>query len=186
MLVLLVGFCVQGLSPNASAQLPATPMLLVAQAQLKDPLFRKSVVLVTRHGRSVPIGIILNHPLDVAAPDTGGDLGKPAFLGGPVSPQSVVYLFQAEGGVASNLLALGDDLYLGFGQSLLDDLSHRQAAPTRLRVFNGFSAWAPGQLENEIARVDWLLVPFDADILFRADVSNMWQDLVSTVDDRAI
>jgi putative transcriptional regulator len=171
-------------TPGAWAQLPAIPMLLVAQPQVRDPLFRQSVVLVTRHGGSRPIGVILNHPQSPAA--SPGDAAKLPFVGGPVAPESVLYLFQAEGNVPANVLALGDNLYLGLGKEPLNDLEHRQPPASRLRVFQGLSTWSKGQLENEIARGDWLPLPFDAEVVFRTDAAALWRELSAKANGRAI
>jgi putative transcriptional regulator len=42
----------------------------------------------------------------------------------------------------------------------------------------GFSGWAPGQLESELARNDWFVLPASAEILFRGDTTDMWEELV--------
>jgi putative transcriptional regulator len=185
-LVGLLGIGLCAYASTAAAQLPAIPMLLVAQPQIQDPFFSHSVVLVMRHGRSRPIGIILNHPQDRAPGADGDAAGKTPYLGGPVSPLSVAYLFQTDGSVGANVLALGDKLYLGFGQDLLDDLSRRQPPLARLRVFKGISIWSQGQLEREIARGDWLPLPFETDAAFRGDISKMWRELLDKASGRAI
>ena len=46
------------------------------------------------------------------------------------------------------------------------------------RLFTGFAGWAPGQLQNELARDDWFVLPASAVVVFRGDTSGMWEELV--------
>jgi putative transcriptional regulator len=46
------------------------------------------------------------------------------------------------------------------------------------RLYSGFAGWAPGQLEAEIARDGWYVLPATAELLFRADSAGMWEELV--------
>jgi putative transcriptional regulator len=50
--------------------------------------------------------------------------------------------------------------------------------PEKIRFFSGYSGWAPGQLQAEIDRGDWLVVDADAKTVFRRDTSRLWQDMV--------
>ncbi|HET6718638.1 MAG TPA: YqgE/AlgH family protein, partial [Rhodocyclaceae bacterium] len=45
------------------AQIDGKSILLVASTQMQDPRFKRTVILVTRHGRSPPLGVIINRPL---------------------------------------------------------------------------------------------------------------------------
>jgi putative transcriptional regulator len=48
----------------------------------------------------------------------------------------------------------------------------------RYRLYSGFSAWAPGQLENELQRDSWYVLPASEELVFRRDTSGMWRELV--------
>ena len=39
----------------------------------------------------------------------------------------------------------------------------------------GYAGWAPGQLEGEIGRDDWITVPADAALLFDTDHATKWE-----------
>ena len=45
-----------------------------------------------------------------------------------------------------------------------------------LRIFIGYSGWAPGQLEAEIARGDWALKPADAAAIFDGKSEHTWPE----------
>jgi putative transcriptional regulator len=48
-------------------------------------------------------------------------------------------------------------------------------APRRWLFVLGYAGWAPGQLEAELARHDWFVVPYDEELLFGADHGAKWQ-----------
>lgn len=165
-------------APPARAQLEARAVVLVATPQLRDPLFAESVVLVTRHGRSRPFGVILNRPLALEAAPLDGER-VPTHIGGPVSPHEIVFLARARApeSVARELLALDGGLLMGFGRRLLGLLGGEIARSQDLRLYAGFSAWGAGQLEAEIARGDWRVLPYDASLILRPKVEGLWREL---------
>src|SRR2546427_7170233 len=75
-----------------------TGQLLVAGPALIDPNFRRTVVLVGDHGEEGAMGVVLNRPSEVdvgdAVPVLADAVGDDdmVYLGGPVSPRSVVAL----------------------------------------------------------------------------------------------
>lgn len=155
-------------------------ILLVASRKIDDPRFRRSVVLVTRHGRSAPIGVIINRRLDKhlgdALPNLPGAEKQPLHLGGPVTPNRVVFLFRGDSSPPGTIEVV-DKVFFGQQASLLADLLAGRHAQRGLRVFAGMAGWAPGQLENEIARGDWFVLPVDAASLFEHPPESLWPDL---------
>lgn len=178
LVVLVLLTCMRAAGAEAPGAQQATAIILVATSQIRDSMFRESVILVLRHGRSRPMGVILNKPLPrtAGAEDTEGL--PPPFVGGPVSPRNVINLFRLEGGSGSGLLTIDGDVHLGFGLNLLQALLKHQPVPP-LRVFFGLTLWQHGQLENEVSRGDWWILPYDADLPFRADHEKLWQELTA-------
>ena len=50
--------------------------------------------------------------------------------------------------------------------------------PAEFRIIAGYAGWAPGQLENEIARGDWYVVEPDEGSLFTSSPGEVWESLV--------
>jgi putative transcriptional regulator len=52
-------------------------------------------------------------------------------------------------------------------------------APKRYLLALGYSGWGPGQLESELERGDWLVVPGNLSILFEEDHDKRWEAAVA-------
>lgn len=70
------------------------------------------------------------------------------------------------------------DVYFTGDTERIDSLL-RRADPLRgLRVYSGYSAWGRGQLQSEIARGSWHMVPADADAVFGAEPAGLWRRMI--------
>lgn len=180
-LMILVGLLLQ---PTTTFwALPASrTVLLVAMPHVAGPYFARSVVLVTRHGKGSTVGLVLNRPTDVSLARLGGEVGahragdRPLYLGGPVDRHRTVFLRRSAKPVPESL-NLVSDIYMSENVEALAEALDADLPATELRVFKGFSAWIPGQLENEIEREDWIVLPVDPDLIF-ADPQGLWERLM--------
>jgi putative transcriptional regulator len=50
------------------------------------------------------------------------------------------------------------------------------------RVYAGHAGWAPGQLDNEIARGDWYILPAERTFIFHQEPFRIWEELIQRVD----
>ena len=106
----LVGLAAAAPTPPAPPPRLATAspsLLLVASRQLRSPGFRETVILVTRHGRGGPIGVILNRPLEISLkrlfPEVPEADKYRLHEGGPVERGQISYLFRGGDAVAGTL-----------------------------------------------------------------------------------
>jgi putative transcriptional regulator len=149
--------------------------LLVASPGLLDPNFARTVVLIAEHNDEGAMGIVLNRVSEVevaeAAP-TLSDLvppGERVHAGGPVQPTAVVIMAEFDDPASAATLVVDR---VGF-VSADADFDVLPANVTRARVFAGMAGWAPGQLEAELERDDWILEPAEPDDVF-APVEEIW------------
>lgn len=190
-LALLIACC--WLAPalvDAAEPLPNRSVLLIANEEMADPRFRETVVLVTRHGRSKStIGVIVNRPFDVSLdqvfPDFRLATQHRLHYGGPVSQGQIVFLVR--GDIAPKAaITLAEHLFISSDGGSLRRLVEAPTPVDRLRIFDGFASWAPGQLENEIDRGDWYLLPVDADVVFSEPLGDLWQKLLRRATQRMV
>lgn len=147
-------------------------LLLVAKPDLVDPNFRESVVLVTQTEDGSTVGVILNRPTAAKHPQTGETL----YSGGPVMREVMVALFRAGEAPQAPAFPVLKGVYLTMHPQNIGPLLAQQAG--NYRLYRGFSGWAPGQLDSEMQREGWYLLPANTELLFRKDTAGMWQELV--------
>lgn len=172
--------------PPASAQSAsaANGVFLVASPALLDPNFRHSVVLVTQMPDGGSIGFIVNRPgqrsLAQILPDNEvmQRFTEPLYLGGPVEAAGLFAMFRASKNPQGALRVLGD-VSFALSPAVVEQLL--QAPPERVRFFNGYAGWAPGQLALELERGGWHVLNADADIVFRKNMDTLWEELLLRV-----
>lgn len=174
-------------------QMPHEPasssFLLVASTQMPDPRFQKTVLLITKHGNSGPIGIILNRPEDITLdkmfPAYPSTKKFSLFYGGPVYPKQVSYLVRG-GGAVKGVLTISKDIYLAYDMPVLEELLSGKRSYKNLRVMHGLASWAPGQLEFEINQGGWYVMPFDEAVIFDRPLAEMWQEMYNRANSIAL
>ena len=158
-------------------------MLLLAAPTLLDPNFVDSVVLLLDVTEEGALGVVLNRPSALPVAEVLGAWGdvveepEVLFQGGPVS---------TDGALAVALAAPGGEGAVGFQVvadrlGLLDlDTPAELVVGTvdRLRIFAGYAGWGAGQLQDEIQRGDWYVVPALLDDVFRSDTTGLWRDVL--------
>jgi putative transcriptional regulator len=176
--VLLLVLATSRSTPAEDAK-PLTAILLTARAELRDPFFADSVVLVMNNLGPAPVGVVINRPTPLPVSHLFPDLKRLAqvrdrvYFGGPVEFGSVWFLFRAARAPAHAIRAC-DGVYLSANQELLLRLLGREQPMDGLRIFMGHSGWGPGQLEAEIARGDWTLGRAESDAIFSGKPEHPW------------
>jgi putative transcriptional regulator len=163
------------LSLAASAQDSDVPnaILLVAKPELADASFRQAVVLVTQAPDASTVGVILNRPTDRKHQASGRPLG----FGGPVMPWATVALFRSPAKPEAPAFHVLKDVYISLHPTNLEALLARPAADG-YRLYSGFSGWAPRQLESEMVRESWYILPATESVVFREDMRGLWRELI--------
>jgi putative transcriptional regulator len=150
--------------------------LLVASPALLDPNFQRTVVLIGAHSDDGAMGVVLNRPSSVtvgeALPqlEAAVDERELVFVGGPVQPNSIVFLAEFLDPSPAGLLVLGR---IGFPtpEADIDELAE---ATSRRRVFAGYAGWGGGQLDVELEEGDWIAHPARPEDVFTDDPAELW------------
>lgn len=166
-----------------AAESVANAIFLVAKPGLTDPNFRETVVLVTQPRQGGPWGVIINRPLrqplGEVFPDHQSLKGRKdvLFFGGPVARDGLVFLVRSRKPPPRSIPLLRDVYFTGDADWI--DSQLKRPEPTRgLRVYSGYSGWASGQLQLEIARGGWHVQPADAATVFDKDPARIWPELI--------
>ncbi len=186
-LLLAAGAVFAGLMATGYAATPleqqiANGIFLIARPGLRDPNFREAVVLITQPEQGGPFGVIINRPmahrLAEIFPNHESLRKRPdtLFFGGPVAPNGLVFLLRGAKPPPRAARVL-KDVYLTTHPDTIDDLLNRTNPTQGLRVYGGYAGWAPGQLQAEIDRGSWHVLPADAETIFEADPKTIWTEL---------
>ena len=153
---------------------------LVAGQHLRDPNFAQTVVLLLNYGERGARGVIINRQTDVKLaavfPRITGLRQRPdtVYLGGPVARNQLLILLRSDKPRAAAEHVV-DDIYVSTSRRVLVDALNRAAA---VHVYAGYAGWAPGQLDREVARGDWHVLPADADTVFNETPGDVWRELI--------
>lgn len=161
----------------------AAGTLLLATAELVDPNFARTVVLVLDVDDDGVLGVVLNRPSPVPVAEVlapwGALCAEPEvlFRGGPVSP---------DGALAVALLHDDGDVPVGFrtvtGRLGMVDLDTPvelvDGGLGEMRVYAGYAGWGRAQLDAEIAEGSWYVVAGESADAFRADTTDLWREVM--------
>ena len=153
---------------TSSSEFPSVAgQLLVAMPSLIDPHFGGSVIYVAEHTARGAMGIVVNRPADMnlgslfsridlslSSPQLSD---MPVFVGGPVQTDRGFVLHEPLGKWSSTL-PISTGLGLTSSRDILEAAANGRG-PERFLVSLGYSGWAAGQLDSELAANAWLTVP---------------------------
>ncbi|WP_235737815.1 YqgE/AlgH family protein [Nocardioides alcanivorans] len=161
---------------------PRPGALLVASAELLDPHFAGSVVLLLDTDDDGALGVVLTQPtparLGDVLPGWHGPLGASVVhRGGPVGTDGALGLGRLVDPDAAppGWRPCFDDVGLVDLDSPVEVVSDALAD---FRVFAGYAGWSAHQLRDEIAEGSWYVVPSLPGDSFRLDVSHLRRDVL--------
>jgi putative transcriptional regulator len=161
-------------------------LFLVARSELRDPIFKESVVLMFPSavdvGEGLVVGLILNKPARVELSEIFPNdkelknRSEIAYFGGPVDPRAPGVVFRSSKAAKQAALLFGD-VYVSFDPDFIKELLKEPEKTPDLRLFVGRSQWAPAQLQNEMVVGAWYSVRAETNLIFSASPQYLWRKL---------
>jgi len=158
--------------------------LLIAEPLLNDMNFTRSVILLCEHGEEGSVGFVLNQATD----NKLGNLisGMPAngplvYKGGPVQPDTLHLMHRIPRHLGQGKKIADGICWGGSFDELYDLATQKDYNEADVRLFLGYSGWAPGQLEEEIKEGTWLVANVTEDILFGTSYENIWKKAIASL-----
>lgn len=156
--------------------------LLVAAADLSDPNFAQTVVFLIEADEEGAFGVVINQPSPLLVADLTDQWSvlctepEVAFRGGPVAPNGALALAR----LRTDADAAAVRRISPFVGAVDLEASVEQVAADidGMRLFAGYAGWGSAQLQGEVDRGDWYVLPSRPDDLFRADVSTLRRDVL--------
>lgn len=160
--------------------------LLLATPSLKDPNFRDAVVLICHHDEDGCMGLIINHPRQISVTDVFTELGiesepsqhdtgidvNQVFEGGPVD-EFRGFVLHDGWNIYESTTQITPELHLTASRDVLEALALGEG-PEHFLLLLGYTGWAAGQLEGELANNDWLIAPASHQIVFQEPPEQRW------------
>ncbi len=147
---------------------------LIAMPTMADPNFTRTLIYVAEHSDQGALGVIVNRPVDMTLTslfervdlplEVDRFSGQPVYFGGPVQTDRGFVLHRPVGAWHSTL-AVNDEVALTSSRDVLQSIG-KFGEPAEALVTLGYSGWAAGQLEQELAQNAWLTVRADMSIVF--------------------
>lgn len=164
--------------------------LLVAMPGMQDPRFDRSVILILAHSDEGAMGLIVNKPtqdlsfgslldqLDIPRAPQGRDIR--VHFGGPVERARGFVLHSGDYPPGPATMTVPGGYRMTATLDILEALA-RGDGPDAALLALGYSGWAPGQLEGEILRNDWLVADAPPGLVFAADDGGKWKAALKSI-----
>jgi putative transcriptional regulator len=155
--------------------------LLLAHPGMRDPNFRRAVVLLSSHDEKGAMGIVLNRPLGKRLGQLNADFALsplssvPLFQGGPVQTEQLLlcaWKFHAD--------QSGFQLMFGLDPHKAAELLSEEG--THLRAFLGYAGWTGGQLENELSQNTWVVTSLMSKLLEEKPDETLWRSILTELN----
>ncbi len=161
--------------------------LLVAAPGMRDPRFAKTVIFMVEHNAEGALGLVVNKVIGTGPIGDmmrklgveGGDAGRElrVHYGGPVELKFAFVLHSNDyKGVGSRVV--NEKYALTSRTEVLVDIAKGQG-PRRSLFALGYAGWGPGQLESEMKRRDWVVIPADDALIFGDDTKGIWDRAIA-------
>jgi putative transcriptional regulator len=150
----------QTIDPDAEKRLSRlkTGSVLLARGVLEDPNFAAAAVLICNYDKEDgAYGLVLNRPSHMPLSEIFDGFGdttdrREVYIGGPVQ-QGELQIIQITDFAHQESHPVSSRVHLGGKWESLDSVL--MLDPDSIRLFLGYSGWAAGQLETEIAAGAW-------------------------------
>ncbi|PIR26027.1 MAG: hypothetical protein COX62_08480 [Deltaproteobacteria bacterium CG_4_10_14_0_2_um_filter_43_8] len=161
------------------------PGFLIAMPHLQDEMFAQSVILLLQHDEQGSMGLLLNKPLGQCVGNLVSEVqgatrkDDEVYLGGPVEP-SKGFILHPDTYKDESTFFTDAGLSVSTSIRALKDLTLQRKVP--FRFFIGHAAWAPLQLEQELANGSWMTVPIDEQMIFSTQSQAFWYQLLQKIN----
>lgn len=166
---------------------------LISEADLMDPNFYRTVVLMVEHNDEGAFGLVVNRKSQANLSDIveGFDENPagniPVYLGGPVQQEFLFTLHSIipEYGMSEHTAEpVNGVIFEPLTNNLVKYLENEWSSIPpdewpKIHIFAGYSGWGPGQLERELKEKSWVTHKASTDIVFYPNPERGWTEALS-------
>ena len=155
--------------------------LLISSARMDDPNFTQAVIFLVQAGEDGTLGLVLNRALDVSVEEACAhviestcNVREPLYKGGPCEGP----LMAVHDRESVSDMQIVPKIYLTTERPKIEQLLRHGA--NHVKFFIGYSGWATGQLDGEIASGSWITAISNTDRVFDTD-PDQWTRLITEI-----
>ena len=164
---------------------------LVADENMLDPRFKKTVIILFHHNQEGATGLVVNKPIktmsivelfeisNLTPPKDIIDKDITLYWGGPVEHGQFFFIHSSDY-KSDDLISSNNNFMITQKPEVLIDIAKNQG-PKKYLVLLGISVWDTGQLDREIMQGGWKKKSSSYSLLFNND-DEMWQYLLNSQD----
>lgn len=155
-------------------------ILISSPSLLTDMIFYKSIILIVDQTDEGITGFILNRPSDlfmIKEVESSEKIKIDLYYGGPVSSEHF-YLLRSEKNY-TEIINIYDNLFWGNNLDfLINQVEKGIIKMDDFILFQGYSGWDLGQLDDEIANDSWIITEKKVEEIFSYIEKNSWNNLI--------
>ena len=167
------------LAVSANSQPVATGNLLLATSNSHDPDFAQTVILLIHSDPESALGLILNKPTNLPVTDVLPEAkhgSVTVFAGGPITV-GIRGLVPSQHPPYFSVIT---------NKSQILGLISRRPSSISFRLYAGYTGWTSRQLEGEVARGLWKVLPANGNLAFDPRPHTLWRRLTPSPPDSLI
>lgn len=159
--------------------------LLISEPFLQDENFVRSVVLICENNENGSFGLVLNKLSILKLNeliDNISPLECDVYVGGPVEQNTLHFIYNGDC-LFDSSIKLKEDLWWGGSfDELMEMLRIGKIEEWKIRFFLGYSGWASGQLEEELAEKTWIVCETaEVESVFTASPEELWRIILKNM-----
>tara|TARA_B100000029_G_scaffold484221_1_gene536191 strand:+ start:60 stop:695 length:636 start_codon:yes stop_codon:yes gene_type:complete len=158
---------------------------LVSSKTMRDPRFKKTVIIMLDNDEEGSWGFVINKPLtsvslrslihkSIKTTTKQKELFNvkvPIYWGGPVNQNKILILHSKE--YKNETTKKFKNLSISSDYKILFEIADNKG-PKKSLIISGISSWGPGQLEGEMEKEEWVLSEINTDLIFEIDNERKW------------
>ena len=155
-------------------------ILISSPSLLTDMIFYKSIILIVDQTDEGITGFILNRPSDlfmIKEVESSEKIKIDLYYGGPVSSEHF-YLLRSKKNY-TEIINIYDNLFWGNNLDfLINQVEKGIIKMDDFILFQGYSGWDLGQLDDEIANDSWIITEKKVEKIFSYIEKNSWNNII--------
>lgn len=159
---------------------------LIAKPSINSGFFKQAVIYIYEDSPNGTAGVAIHLETKMTFSQIVSQFGMVAetqdqtiYKGGPVNENSLL-LLHSDDFQSTNTLHTGTGLDISSDQIMIQKLAS-SAWPRYYRLVAGVCVWAPGQLDFEIRKNNWLISDLPNDLVFSYDGETLWTQCIDVV-----